>query len=84
MFSFFLLAFVATTISNSNNTPFGVTVVKATQEDFYAEVRIDFDASIMGNSEVVGAHLHTGKASVNGPVNIILCGRYVQCIHMSE
>ena len=27
-----------------------------------------------GNRELIGAHLHTGRAVVNGPININLCG----------
>jgi hypothetical protein len=26
------------------------------------------------NTEVIGAHIHTGRAAVNGPININLCG----------
>mmetsp|Transcript_66822 Transcript_66822/g.74854 ORF Transcript_66822/g.74854 Transcript_66822/m.74854 type:complete len:319 (+) Transcript_66822:87-1043(+) len=41
---------------------------------FYAQGIIDFDSSLEGNTELIGAHLHTGSATTNGPVNVIFCG----------
>ena len=38
----------------------------------YAELRVD--SAIKYNSDIIGAHLHTGSAATNGPVNIVFCG----------
>jgi hypothetical protein len=32
------------------------------------------EQDVPSNREVIGAHLHTGRAAVNGPININLCG----------
>mmetsp|Transcript_29561 Transcript_29561/g.98056 ORF Transcript_29561/g.98056 Transcript_29561/m.98056 type:complete len:235 (-) Transcript_29561:325-1029(-) len=40
---------------------------------FYAD-HVHLDTSLHGNQDIVGAHLHTGSATVNGPVNIVFCG----------
>jgi hypothetical protein len=49
------------------NAPFGET-------DFTLFAELNYDSSIEYNSDVIGAHLHTGSATTNGPVNIIFCG----------
>lgn len=41
---------------------------------FSAEGMVDLDNTLEGNLEIIGAHLHTGSMTVNGPVNIIFCG----------
>lgn len=41
---------------------------------FYAEGIIDFASTLEGNTELIGAHLHTGSSTTNGPVNVIFCG----------
>jgi len=47
--------------------PFGET-------DFELSAELSVDSSIDGNTEIIGAHLHTGDSSANGPVNIVFCG----------
>jgi hypothetical protein len=47
--------------------PFGET-------DFSLSAELNYDSSIEFNSDVIGAHLHTGSDTTNGPVNIIFCG----------
>ena len=41
---------------------------------FYATGLIDFDSTLEGNTDIIGAHLHTGSSTTNGPVNVIFCG----------
>lgn len=43
---------------------------------FSVEGNLELDESLGGgdNADIIGAHLHTGMANVNGPVNIIFCG----------
>jgi len=41
---------------------------------FYAKGYVNFDESLKGNTEIIGAHLHTGSAATSGPINIIFCG----------
>jgi hypothetical protein len=41
---------------------------------FSAEGTVKLDNNLPGNLDIIGAHLHTGSATVNGPVNIVLCG----------
>jgi len=43
-------------------------------DGFYATGLIDFDSTLEGNTEIIGAHLHTGSSTTNGPVNVIFCG----------
>jgi len=38
-----------------------------------AEGIMTFNNKLPGNLEVIGVHLHTGKATVNGPINIAFC-----------
>jgi len=47
--------------------PFGET-------DFTLFAELNYDTSIQFNADVIGAHLHTGLDTINGPVNIIFCG----------
>lgn len=41
---------------------------------FSAEGLVTLDNTLEGNTQIIGAHLHTGSSSVNGPANIIFCG----------
>jgi len=43
-------------------------------DGFYATGLIDFDSTLEGNTDIIGAHLHTGSSTTNGPVNVIFCG----------
>jgi len=43
-------------------------------DGFYASGIIDFDSTLEGNTDIIGAHLHTGTSTTNGPVNVIFCG----------
>lgn len=55
-------------------------VVDAATSDgmgFAISAKLNFDATLPGNNEIMGMHLHTGSSTTNGPVNIISCGRYV-------
>lgn len=53
----------------------------------FVEANLNFDATLPGNDQLIGVHIHTGSSTVNGPVNLILCGSYVpttiptHCIH---
>ena len=47
--------------------PFGET-------DFVLYAELSVDSAIKYNSDIIGAHLHTGSAVTNGPVNIVFCG----------
>ena len=41
---------------------------------FTVEAKISTDNKLLGNTAIIGAHLHTGDATTNGPVNIVYCG----------
>ena len=43
-------------------------------DGLYATGIIDFDSTLEGNTDIIGAHLHTGSSTTNGPVNVIFCG----------
>ena len=44
------------------------------QTDFVLYAELSVDNAIEYNSDIIGAHLHTGSAVTNGPVNIVFCG----------
>jgi len=44
------------------------------ENDLQLSARLSVDASLEGNSDIIGAHLHTGSDHVNGPVNVVFCG----------
>lgn len=44
------------------------------QTDFVLYAELSVDNAIKYNSNIIGAHLHTGAADINGPVNIVFCG----------
>lgn len=44
------------------------------QTDFVLYAELSVDNAIKYNSDIIGAHLHTGSAVTNGPVNIVFCG----------
>ena len=41
---------------------------------FSLQLALDVDNTLDGNTDIIGAHIHSGSATVNGPVNIIFCG----------
>lgn len=41
---------------------------------FSAEGTVLLDSTLTNNLQIIGAHLHSGSATTNGPVNIIFCG----------
>ena len=41
---------------------------------FSASGTVDLDNALENNLQIIGAHLHTGSMTVNGPVDIIFCG----------
>jgi len=43
-------------------------------QGFYAEGKLNLDMTLPGNTKVIGAHLHTGSSTTNGPVAVIFCG----------
>jgi hypothetical protein len=43
---------------------------------FSAEGTVRLDNNLPGNLDIIGAHLHTGSETVNGPVNIVFCGGF--------
>jgi hypothetical protein len=43
-------------------------------EGFTIMANLDFDATLPGNEQLIGVHLHTGANIVNGPIGILFCG----------
>lgn len=41
---------------------------------FRLHLHVNTSSSLEGNMDVIGAHLHTGGPTTNGPVNVIFCG----------
>jgi hypothetical protein len=41
---------------------------------FTVQANLNFDATLPGNEEVIGVHLHTGANIVNGPIAVLFCG----------
>jgi hypothetical protein len=41
---------------------------------FTVKANLNFDATLPGNEQVIGVHLHTGANIVNGPIAILFCG----------
>ena len=61
----------------------GSAVVRVLHDTSSRQFRVDVaDLKLLGkcseylgcNTQVIGAHIHTGRAAVNGPININLCG----------
>jgi len=40
---------------------------------FMALIHMKTNATLDGNTDLIGVHLHTGSSTVNGPINIIYC-----------
>jgi len=49
------------------------TSIGAEGSGFQAFIEMTLDATLAGNTELIGVHLHTGGSTVNGPINIIYC-----------
>jgi hypothetical protein len=43
-------------------------------EGFTVMANLNFDATLPGNEQLIGVHLHTGANIVNGPIGILFCG----------
>lgn len=57
-----------------NPPPLPPVTPKYAGHGFHVFVDLNFDATLRGNTELIGVHLHTGSSTTNGPVNVVLCG----------